>query len=207
VTTCIAKQREVLRSHVGGAHTKSTRRTNVTGSLRDRIKNEAASGGGFRPHPPGTYPGTIVDITQREYQGQQLFEFKVKTDAGTAKTTIWKTTLDDIETLYGGRAKSRAEAEERYVKTMGRLCRMYRDLGLDEPDAQTTEEIEGQAWERLGEMLDRDCTIVVKANPAKPENPTVFINAPRGGARVTTSGPAASAFDEAPPISDSEIPF
>lgn len=198
-------------------------------SIKDRIKQEAQEGG-FRPHPIGTFPGEVVDVIEREWEGRIIFEIQCRTARGKAKTSIWKTTYDDIDSLIDGvRNKTREDAEDSYVKTIGRLCRLYKDLGLEEPDGDDHVAIEEDAYGRLGELIGQQCTIVVQENKTKPENPFVYINAPReeaegahrrapAKAAATRGGkpagkPAsrqtrrAPADDQIPPPDDSDVPF
>lgn len=155
-------------------------------SIRDRIKKEAESGG-WRPHPIGSFAGVIEKIDEKEHDGKVLWEISVRTEKGIAKATVWKTTSADIDGELMKFSKTRAEAEDKYVKAMGRLCRLFTDVGLEAPDGESEEELENNAYERMGELIDRPCKVVVQANPAKPDSPRVYINAPERGQKSVTS--------------------
>lgn len=151
-------------------------------SLADRAK-AAANETGFQRHPVGVYAAVVTEVKEREHEGQLLYEVHVETNAGKAKVTLWKTTVDDVENGYGGKL-DRAKAEERYVRSIGRILRLYRDLGLEEPAGNSEVELEAECYMRLGELQGRACEIVVQPskNPAKPGDVVVYINAPKPGA-------------------------
>lgn len=164
-------------------------------SLRDRVKSEAANGG-FRRHPIGTFDATVDSINEKEHEGRTLWEVHIVSGSGKAKVTIWKNTLAEIRN---------ADDEEKYIKSMGRLCRLYTDLGLPEPDGQTDEELENNIYGRLGELLGRACTLVVQADKRNQGEVICFLNAPKGGSTAVTAS-AASAFD-GQPLPAGQIPF
>lgn len=155
-------------------------------SLKDRIRQEAESGG-FRPHPIGTFPGSVIEeVREREHDGQTIYEVCARTSRGIAKMAIWKTVHADIQgRLADLNNGDEAAAEDSYVKTMGRLCRLYSDLGCGDPSTEegieTEDELETAIYENLGMLVGRECTVVVQANPQKPESPRVYINAPTKG--------------------------
>lgn len=172
-------------------------------SLMDRIKDESQKGG-WRPHPIGTFPGKIEEITEKDHEGRSLYEVLITTPEGRAKTTVWVNSAAALD-------QTDNDQVEKYVKGMARMLRVYRDLGLKEPDGKDETELEKAVYGRLGEWIDRDCQIVVKANKNDANNPIVFINAPQGAKKVTANSgtytPPASAFDNVPAIHPDSIPF
>jgi hypothetical protein len=164
-------------------------------SLRDRIKNESQnSGGGFRPHPLGNYPGVVEEVREKTLDSDQVvYDIVVRTAEGIAKVGVFKTTVADVEDGYGGKL-DRAAAEDRYVKSIGRVCRLYRDLGLEEPDGGDELELEAATFARLGELVGRVCEVSVQPNRRKPGDVVVYINAPAGGKGpvVTPTGARAA---------------
>lgn len=165
-------------------------------SLRDRVKTEAANGG-YRRHPIGNFDATVTSVSEKEHEGRTLWEVHVESNSGKAKTTIWKNTLAEIRNQ---------DDEEKWVKSMARLCRLYTDLGLAEPDGQTDEELENQIYGRLGELIGRACTLVVQKDRKNPDDVICFINAPKGGAAQVSAPPASAFGGQALPSVD-DIPF
>lgn len=171
--------------------------------LMDRIKQEAKEGG-FKRHPIGTFAATVESVSEKEWDGRIIYEVHVVTDQGKAKVGIWKNTVAELDEA-AKRMGSREKAEDGYVKAMGRLCRLYTDLGLAEPHGADEVEMEDNAYGRLGELVDRPCTIVVQEDKKKKGEVIVFINAPQG-AQVATGSEPQTAFTAPPPSLD-QIPF
>jgi hypothetical protein len=119
----------------------------------------------------------------------------VESNSGKARVTIWKNSLLEI---------ANAKDEEKYIKSMGRLCRLYTDLGLAEPDGQTDEELENNIYGRLGEMIGKDCTLVVQSDKQDKTKVVSFINAPKGGA---TNSPQPNSAFEGHTLPAGDIPF
>lgn len=179
-------------------------------NMRDRIKQEQESGG-FRPHPVGTYDAVVEEIKERDWQGALIYDIVLRTSEGTCKVGLWKKSWDDMQAEVDAGRMKQSEAEESYVKAMGRVCRLYSDLGLEAPDGDTHVDIEEQAYERLGELVGRSCSAVVNAKKekGKEDERIVFINAPKGAQKAGTGRAPArqtqTAFAGSPSID--EVPF
>lgn len=170
-------------------------------SLRDRARQEAEEGG-FRPHPLGTFPGSeIIEVKDKPVtvDGEEttVYEIKVKSPKGTGRMTIWKTTIADIDgkLMSHPDVSTREDAEKKYVEALGRVVRLYRDLGLQEPDAESDEDFENAVYDGMGAFVGQPCTLVVLEGKNE-QNPRVFINADRP--QVPDRSPPRSAATKAP---------
>jgi len=151
-------------------------------SLRDRVKNESAEGGGYRPHPVGNFAAVITEVREKTTkQGRPYYMVKIKTTEGTANHAIFINRAQNIQNELANIAGSIEAAEDMYVKGLGRLLRSYRDLGLQEPDGASEFEIEEQAYGRLGEWIGRPCMLNVAQNDKDPQNPWININPAQPG--------------------------
>lgn len=178
-------------------------------SLVNRIRKEIAETTGFREHPVGTFAGVIESVNQKEHEGRILWEIHLRTEKGKPKVTIWKNMASEIDAL-ASKFGDRGKAEERYVKHMARVCRLYADLGLQPVTGESEVDMEDQAYGRLGEMIGKSCTVVVQPDRQDPNKRAIFINAPRGGATVSTSSDLdlpTSAFEGQKLPTLEEIPF
>lgn len=183
-------------------------------SLKEKMMGEANKDSGWVAHPVGTFSGVVEEVKMKEHEGTDIYEIFVRSDKGRAKVAIWRTSHTEIDGKLTTITGSHEKAEERYVKSMARLIRLYKDLGIDMSSAIESEEdqskIEAILYDHLGNLADKACTIVVKTNANDHRNPTVFINAPttmrQGKAGVTHSAPLTS--DMAMALPDMEqIPF
>jgi hypothetical protein len=174
-------------------------------NYKDAIKAKQAEIGSGKRLSVGKYPGSVItDVNEKSHEGQTLWEVHVETpDGGGDKMTIWYNTHTAI---------SDHASQERYIGSMARLCRLYTDLGLPEPDGPSHVEIEQAAYERLGELKGRKCTVVVQLRrdaKAKPGETNVYINSPSDTSGASTEAavvPRQTAFSGAAPSIDS-IPF
>lgn len=174
-------------------------------NLRDRIKTEASEGG-WKPHPVGTYIGEVEDVTEREVQGRIVYELKVRSQAGTASYTVWRNTFDEIEDRAAESWNGDIEkATDAYVKSIGRLLRLYSDLGFTEPDGQDQYELEQAAYDGLSALIGAACELVVQANRDEPQRPKVYLNAPKTSRvaenRQRAAQPPTAGSRQAPPRS------
>ncbi len=174
-------------------------------SLLERAKKEATEGG-FRLHPEGTFHGMIEDVTKRQLEnGSVVYDVKVRTTEGVAKTGIFETSLEEMESGYGGKL-TREKAEERYVRSIGRMIRLYTDLGFQAPDGATEKEVEAQCYGWLGHLKGLACSVVVKNDPHKAGRQFVFINAPH----KEDQEPSSPTVGSAPTLASNDlenIPF
>lgn len=187
-------------------------------SLRDRIYKEASEGG-FRRHPNGTFPAEVIEVKEKDWEGQALIEIWLETPEGKTKKSIWVCRMKDIDGRLLERAKNRAEAEEWYCNTLSQVVRLYKDLGLRLPEGNSDEEFENEAWGRLGELTGRKCVVVIENSRTRKDksgNPeqNVYVNAPKDGAVVQANGsrvqapPPPTAFSQAAtPQNLDDIPF
>lgn len=178
-------------------------------SLYNEAREEAKSNDGrFSPHVCGQFPGTIEEVKKGEYQGRDLFEIKVRTQYGIARTTIWRTTekgdLPHLTEKAGGNVdEAKAEIKKRWV----RICRLYTDLGCEAPDDEVL------LYDNLGMLIGRPCWTVVKENKQDAQNPIVYINAPKKdgtAAKTDAPVPKPSTANPGQPKSDpvyDEVPF
>lgn len=181
-------------------------------SLLDRIRKEAAENTGFRAHPLGEFPAIVEEVKLREHDGQEIYDIHMRTERGKPKVGIFKNTYADVDgrllQICNG---DRSQAEDRYVKAMTRLVRLYLDFGLPAPGGDDYESFEREAYGRLGEIIGRSCTVVVQQDRKYPKDPSkqaIFINAPRGERVAPPSGPViSSAFDELNPPPIDNPPF
>lgn len=155
-------------------------------NYRQRAKEQSKElGGDYQPHPVGDYSGTVTEVKIGDYEGSTFYRIMLQTNIGKiCSQTIWETTTKDIEGKLATYSQNREEAEGKYVKAMARICRLYTDLGLPEPDGENDEQFEKNCYDNLGKLVGRSCKVVVKANPDRPQNPYVYINAPEGGAKA-----------------------
>lgn len=173
--------------------------------LIKRIKEEPMQTG-WKPHPVGTFKNSVcVEVKEKEFNGNLLYEIHFKTSAGIAKASIWRRTESDIAVISAKTGKSMKEAEDMYVGAMQRMMRLYTDLGLSEPDAADLKEFEYQCYGRLGELIGRVADIEVKAGK-DAKNPTVYINAPTGG-KIKNEAVDTPASSESGPMDIESIPF
>lgn len=138
-------------------------------AVQDALNNDR----GFRAHPLGEFPGAIIEVKGGTHEGRDFYEIKVKTTYGTAKQTLWRAQESDLQAYYLPKfSGDYAEAVSALKKVWARHARLYLDLGLQAP------EDEKSLYENLGQLMNRECWLVVKAG-TDPANPLVYINAPR----------------------------
>lgn len=174
-------------------------------SVMDRIKKESAAR--FQHHPIGDFAGTVAKVKLKTVNGSELFEIDVTTAEGTAQAGLWKNTFGQINDAAKKNNKTVAEMTDAYFQHMGRIYRLYQDLGLTPPDADSEIEFEKQAYGRIGEFVGRPCSVKVQANTRdKTKGPVVFINPPKDGA---SAAPVSSAFEGGNPSGANldHIPF
>jgi len=163
-------------------------------SFRDRIKGAQNEIGQFKAHPVGDFDGVITEVKRKEAKDRNgnmigyVFEVIVKTNAGTARQSIWYQTMQDI----GGKLLSLAQgdqskAEDIYVRAIARLCHTYKELGLGDIDG-SDQEIEQAVYGRLGEWVNRPCHLAVRKNERDANNPYIYINAPKGAQHTGGAG-------------------
>lgn len=153
-------------------------------NLRNRIKQEEAAAGSFR-HPIGEFDATVEEVKERTHDGQVIYELHVRSDIGKiAKHSVWKNTFDDSIGRFMQMGATREQAEDKYAEALGRLCRLYSDLGLESPDGEDHIAIETACYARLGEMVGRPCKLVVVKDKKKEGEVRVFINAAPGNRAV-----------------------
>lgn len=177
----------------------------MSNAVMDRIKKESASQ--FQRHPVGDFPGTVAKVTLKEVNGSPLYEIYVQTEHGLAQAGVWKNLFGQIEGAAKKNNKSVAEMTDSYFKHMGRIYRMYQDLGVTPPEGNSEVEFENLAYGRLGELVGKACTAKVVANQRDPSKaPITYINPPKDGA---TASPVSSAFEGGNPsgVDLSDIPF
>jgi len=140
-----------------------------TEAVQDALNNDR----GFRAHPLGEFPGSIVEVKVGNHEGRDFYEIKVKTTYGTAKQTLWKAQEADLQAYYLPKHNGDyAEAVSALKKIWARHARLYLDLGLQAPADEKA------LYANLGQLMNRECWLVVKAG-TDPANPLVYINAPR----------------------------
>lgn len=163
-------------------------------SFFDEAREEAMKDDrGFRPHPAGQFPGKVEEIRAFEHEGRTGFEIKVRTEYGVGKATHWKTLETDLPRMTERLNGDSAEAIKRMKGAWARVQRLYVDLGLQ------SQANEADLYNNLGLLNGRPCWLVVKARPDDPQNPQVYINAPRanGVAKLDTTVPMGNT--QAPP--------
>jgi hypothetical protein len=143
-------------------------------SFFDEAKEEAMKDDrGFRPHPAGQFPGVVSEVRAFDHEGRTGYEIKVKTEYGVGKVTHWQTSEADLPYLIQRCNGDQAEAIKRLKGSFSRLVRVYVDLGLQAPANEKA------LYDNLGLLNGKACWLVVKVRPDDPQNPQVYINAPR----------------------------
>ena len=159
-------------------------------SFFDEAREEAAKDDrGYRPHPAGQFPGKVEEVRAFEHEGRTGYEIKVRTEYGVGKQTFWRTSEADLPGIIQRANGDQAEGIARLKKAWARVMRTYTDLGLAAPGDEVL------LYESLGQRVNKPCWLVVRARPDDPQNPVVFINAPRanGIAKLDTTTPMAGA--------------
>lgn len=179
-------------------------------SLVDRIKAEGEKS--FVNHPVGTFDAVVEEIVEREWEGVPIYELMIRSQKGVAKVGIWKTVHADIDGRLSAGGGSHDEAEQKYVKALGRVIRLYRDLGLPAPHGETETAIEEQVYGRMPEMVGKACKLVVQPDRRDQNRVVCFINsakkAEKGNGASVSSAPPVAASGQAPAaMSLDEIPF
>lgn len=145
--------------------------------------------GTFTPHPLGGFNGVIESIVKKKVKLDNrpdecpIYEVVAKTAYGTAQYTIWGYTQHDVSQIMQG-----GQARELFDKTMGRLKRLFVDLGV------WTEDLINQSpvlWHGdrspavlndMHQLQGKRCWVAVLdslTHPGDPKKRTVFLNAPR----------------------------
>jgi len=180
-------------------------------SLVDRIKQEAETGG-YSRHPNGTFPAKIVDIVEKEHEGDTIYEFHIETEHGKVKKSIWRVDEQDIERRFGENI-SQADAEDRLVKAIGGVLRLYKDLGAQMPDGELLSELADSAYTGLGDLIDRPCQVVIAPNKHDPSKQVIFINRPleknvvKKEIKKTANRPVKTKPIDATKPTDDHVPF
>lgn len=177
----------------------------MSNAVMDRIKKESASQ--FQRHPVGEFPGTVAKVTLKEVGGQPLYEIHVQTEYGHTSAGIWKNLFGQIESAAKKNNKSVGEMTDSYFKHMGRIYRMYQDLGAAPPEGNTEVEFENLAYGQFGNLVGKACTVKVVANQRDAsKGPITYINPPKDGA---VAGQVTSAFEggNTSNVNIDDIPF
>lgn len=177
----------------------------MSNAVMDRIKKESAQR--FQHHRVGDFPGTIAKVLLKTINGSEMYEITIQTAEGHAQATLWRNLFGQIEGAAKKNNKPLAEMTDAYFKHMGRIYRLYQDLGLTPPEGNTEVEFENAAYGRLGEFVGKPCTAKVVANQRDPsKGPITYINPPAAGA---SAAPITSAFEGGNPggVNLDDIPF
>jgi hypothetical protein len=147
-----------------------------------------AEPGTFTPHPLGEFPGKVVNVSGRKVKTHDrgevpVYEIEAQTSHGMARYSIWGYVQADVaEIMQGGKAR------EQFNKTIGRVKRLYVDLGVwSGDDALGTVLWAGEGRSILGDMsrlVGKDCWVVCRPSQKDPNDAgkrVVFLNAPRPG--------------------------
>jgi hypothetical protein len=165
--------------------------------IYDEARNDAMSNEGrYSAHVCGQFPGVIEAVKATTWQGRDLFEIKAKTQYGSARMTVWRTTeKDDLPRAIERAKGDQAEGVKAIKKIWSRTGRIYHDLGLEIPMNETA------LYDDLGKLVGRECWIVVKENKQDAQNPYVYINAPKKNGQAKLDGPAPMTSTSAAPTS------
>lgn len=139
----------------------------------------AGEGGGYQPHPNGEFPAQIVDIKQKTVDYRPVWDIRIKSHHGFATTSIWSFTDQDLQD------------QQKCLKTLSRLKRMYVDLGVwnkQTADAAGWDDGPTSIIGALGTLVGRPCWLVVQPHQTRPDRQIVYINAPRRDNAQTQAG-------------------
>jgi hypothetical protein len=122
----------------------------------------------YSTHPTGSFSGEIVEIIEREIQGRQVFDIKIKTAYGTHRESLWTAYERDLESVW--RAKYGDEAEVKLTQTLIRHIKLCTELGLQAPKSDI------DLYENIYQLMGRRCRLVVRQGE---KGVVGFINAPK----------------------------
>lgn len=162
-------------------------------------------------HPPGKFPGVVEEIIQKDWQGQPIWNFKIRTDVGVAEYALFGWKAGEVAAAKAQAQVGNVEALQRVQSTMARHKRLFVDLGLAEPEGWAKGP--NSILARLGELIGCACEVVVQPDRRDATKTRVFINAPVANAAGVyydpSHGPGGGLPDFSAPGTPSldDIPF